>query len=258
MRTIGFCLILLGAGLKAPPILDARQIRCSDCGRPLDQFQPSRPLSDNREICSVCVEQAVLRYTQLSDLYEEARRMMRRFYRLPLPEDVELHMVDDPNQLPGLEMESDGVFKRVGLFTTQKGDANIYDEAHPERAPRVVGHIYAVSGFLPEITFGVLAHEIGHSIAVGRRVHLDDLSFHEGFAEWLAWKLLIHAGPEYQPALAHFQRKNDFYRSALGKFQAYEAKNGTEATFRLVIPDYHLPSFSPEAQEAAERARAAR
>ena len=242
MRTIGFCLILLGAGLKAPPILDARQVRCSDCRRPLDQFQPSRPLSDNREICSVCVERAVLRYTQLSDLYEEARRLLYRFYRLPLPKDVDLHMVDDPNQLPGLEMESDGVFKRVGLFTTLKGDA----------------HIYAVSGFLPEITFGVLAHELGHALAVGRRVHLDDLSFHEGFAEWLAWKTLIHAGPAYQPALDHFQRKNEFYRSALARFQAHEEKYGTESVFRLVLPDYRLPSFSPEAEEAAEKARTAR
>jgi hypothetical protein len=92
-------------------------------------------------------------------------------------------------------------------------------------------YIYVLYGLREKDLISVLAHEIGHAWQAENGPQNASLEDQEGFAQWVAYKALIHFGyPEFAKLL---EEGDSVYSKGLNKMLKLEINGGTPAVFKL-------------------------
>ena len=157
----------------------ATRPRCDACSAPVaDQHWQ---LHDGRVLCASCHATAVFDPAEARQLYDETVAAVVAQLGLRLRVGVEFRLVDAPTLAQVRAGASDGAVpdeKTLGLY---------------QRQGRLRA-IYLLYG-LPKLLFRtVVAHEYAHAWQGEACPLLDDDRLREGFAEWVAYRHLLHLG----------------------------------------------------------------
>jgi hypothetical protein len=93
--------------------------------------------------------------------------------------------------------------------------------------------IYIERGLPRATLIGTLAHEYAHAWQADHAPQKQDLLKREGFAEWLAYRILVALGHTREAARA--TRREDDYGRGLRYFIALEQQSGRHAVFQEVV-----------------------
>lgn len=193
--------------------------RCDLCRIPLDNQGRIFAGRDGAVYrCATCFSSAVTTAAQAERLYHEIRTLLERelaleiavLPKLHLAERatlVELHQQDsvptDPNTPLGPEPQH-----LLGFFRRINDDWNIYIEQ-----------------LLPQTLFqAVVAHELAHAWQSTHASQTQSLKLIEGFAEWVAYRVLLTLGQQREAA--RLTRRSDLYGDGLQHFIALEHQHG--------------------------------
>lgn len=156
----------------------AERPRCDGCGAPVGE-QHWR-LHDGRVLCARCHATAVYSPERALALFEQTVGQVEARLRLRLRVGVAFRMVDAPTLA---RLRASG-----GADNPDEKILGLYHRDGPLRV------IYALYG-LPLLTFRtVVAHEYAHAWQGENCPLLEDDALREGFAEWVAYQLLLHLG----------------------------------------------------------------
>ncbi|MGI8586836.1 MAG: protein DA1 [Chloroflexia bacterium] len=190
---------------------------CNACGHPVGEVSYRR--ADGRVFCESCHATAVYDPTEAVRLYERVKATAAGALGLTLNVGAVLHMVNREqitalrNSTPGAGPMPDGGEEGadlVGLFV------------HGSR----LRSIYVEYG-LPRIFFcEVLAHEYAHAWQAENAPLLSDPELREGFAEWVAYKVVESWGCRLR--LERFRGRQDVYGAGLRRLLTWEAAEGVD------------------------------
>ncbi|MFC1878907.1 LIM domain-containing protein [Chloroflexota bacterium] len=190
---------------------------CDVCGAPLtDQHWK---LSDGRVSCAFCHATAIYAPAEGAVLYDEMKTSVAELFGLSLNVPTGLALVDR-NQLAEV------------ISQQQK---NMSDDAHNNILdPNMTLGLYARRGMrrgiyvqtgLPRMLFlQVAAHEFAHAWQGENCPLLRELLVHEGFAEWVAYRVLGRYG--YTHGQARMKARQDIYGQGLRWALEIETKQG--------------------------------
>jgi hypothetical protein len=186
--------------------------RCDTCGLPLGNMAYVRP--DGRRMCDRCHLTAVYDPPRAAALFTRVQESIHEALGLTLAVGTHFHLVNHDQLMQLVDrhaanpMESDARHRCFGLFLR-------------ENRLRV---IYVEYG-LPQIVFcEVAAHEWAHVWQGENCPALNDVRVREGFAEWVAYKVLEYWGCTRR--LAHFRQRTDLYGQGLQLMLRWEAATG--------------------------------
>lgn len=190
--------------------------RCGVCGGAVGRG--GYQLHDGRFICAQCHETAVYDAGKATNLYKRVVAIMEQQLDIGLNIVPALSVVDRNQMLALLEQtEADDVGRpdRVfGLF---------FRQGH-KRA------IYVESGLPQILMIQVMAHEYAHAWQGENCPLLRDPLIHEGFAEWVAYRVLMALGAVKKAAL--MEQRADLYGQGLQLMLALEHQEGPVAVFQ--------------------------
>jgi len=184
---------------------------CDVCGAPLtdERWQ----LSDGRLSCAHCHATAVYSPSDAVVLYEEMKSVVAQSLGLTLNIPTGLGLVD-----------------RNQLAEIIRQQSNGQEALDPERTLGVYARrgirrgIYVQSGLPRLLLLQITAHEYAHAWQGENTPLLREPIVHEGFAEWVAFKVMGHYGLARQQA--HMQARPDIYGQGLKWALDVEAKQG--------------------------------
>lgn len=183
--------------------------RCDVCGSPLDHSH--QILSDGRHICTACHNTAIYGQDQAQQVYEQVRQIILNELALSLNVPTGLILV-------GRDQLSQ-VFSEMGYPT---GDLTqtlgVYTRQGRKRG------IYVQSGLPRHLLMQVIAHEWAHAWQMENAPLLKDPVVKEGFAEWVAYKVLNTIGAK--AAKEQMMRRQDAYGVGLQRAIAVEDVSG--------------------------------
>jgi hypothetical protein len=199
--------------------------RCDICGGLVGQG--GYRLHDGRHICADCHATAIYDSARAGELYGRAMDVMARELGLQLSLPPSLHLVDRDQML---------------ALLTQSRDE---DTSHPElvfglfvRRGRKRA-IYVEYGLPQILMIEVLAHELAHAWQGENCPLLRDALVREGFAEWVAYRVLIALGAVKKAAL--MEQRADLYGQGLRLMLAQEKQFGPANVLRIcresALPD---------------------
>ena len=181
---------------------------CDVCGVPVGE--PAWQLADGRQICNRCHQTAVYRPERGQELFERTVGIIQRELGLTLNVPTEFALVDR-NQMEALLQEGNGEpgdGKTLGLFARQGRQRGMYVE-------------YG----LPQILLiQVIAHEYAHAWQGENCPLLRDLEVKEGFAEWVAYKVLQALGAAKKMKV--MEERKGLYGDGLRRLLAVEQARG--------------------------------
>ena len=185
-------------------------LRCDVCGLPLGANHVRLP--DGRHTCARCHQTAVYDPAQASVLFERVAHAVTGQLGLRLNVGTDFALVDSQHLHRLAEEASpavrDNVDRVVGLFIRQ-------------------GHkrvMYVLSG-LPQILLTqTIAHEWAHAWQGENCPLLESPQVREGFAEWVAYKMLQAMGAVKKLAL--LERQDGFYGAGLRQMLELERRDG--------------------------------
>jgi hypothetical protein len=208
--------------------------RCDLCDAPV--AEGSAPLSDGQWRCALCASDLVLGDEAVRAVYAQANSLFARVVggdlratpRLLVLSRREMSQVrrryDRPDRGANGSNGSHGangskpdpgasplVHHVLGYFVRSGGSSTIYVE---RGLPRVV-------------LLGTLAHELGHAWQAENVPAVRDALLCEGFAEWVAHRVLVAAGQQLSAARA--TRRDDLYGRGLRHFLGVERRHGRAA-----------------------------
>jgi len=191
------------------------QPRCDVCGGVAGPG--SRQLHDGRHICADCHATAVYDDAKAGELYGRVLEIMARDLGLQLSIRPALSLVDRDQMLALLAQTKDEDTDRpelvFGLFVRHGRKRAVYVEFG-----------------LPQILMTqVLAHELAHAWQGENCPLLRDPLFREGFAEWVAYRVLLALGAVKKVAL--MEGRTDLYGQGLQAMLGLERAGGTEAVY---------------------------
>lgn len=201
---------------------DCHQTRqpCSVCGAPLTDH--SWKLSDGRISCAYCHATAIYDPQVAAQIFSALRKLIQRDLGLILNIPTGLALVDR-NQLAE-------IIRKQALSQSDKADQILPD-------PQVTLGIYARRGLqrgiyvqngLPHtLLIQVAAHEFAHAWQGENCPLLRDPLIREGFAEWVAYRMLGAYGFTAQQKL--MRSRNDLYGKGLIWALDLEENSGTQA-----------------------------
>jgi hypothetical protein len=195
---------------------------CHACGRPVGEISYQRP--DGRVFCDRCHATAIYDPVLAEALYARVQETARRALGMELNVGAQLHLASreqivalrnaGPGGLPP-ETDNPGA-DYVGLFLYQWRLRAIYVE-------------YG----LPQIFFcEVLAHEYAHVWQAEHAPLLTDPELREGFAEWVAYKVVESWGCGKR--LERFRQRQDLYGAGLRRMLAWEAATGVAGVLERI------------------------
>lgn len=195
----------------------ATRQRCDVCGVPLDA--QAQHLPDGRAICSTCQQTAIIDAGQASQLFHQTTGLIDSRLALGLRIGVRFVVTDRPGlraQLhkikPDQLHEADQV---LGIYVRDGRRRTIY-----------------VENGLPRILFvQVVAHEWTHAWQAENCPLARDVLIVEGFAEWLAYKVLQAMGASKKMAL--MTERTDLYGEGLRLMLARETRDGVTGVLQL-------------------------
>ena len=180
---------------------------CDICGAPRTDEQWL--LSDGRILCAHCHSTAIYAPAAASALYEEMKAIIVARLNLTLNIPTGLALVDQ-NQLSKV--------LQIGEQFEPRNTLGVYARRGMRRG------IYVQSG-LPHMLFlQVAAHEYAHAWQGENCPVLKDVLVHEGFAEWVAYKVIGFYG--YSKGQERMYRREDIYGRGLKWSLDIEAGQG--------------------------------
>jgi len=234
-RTRPFCLAcgqpiagsFLEIGGQAPFCLTCYQTRphCDVCGVPVGE--PHWILADGRRTCNQCHQTAVYSPQQAQQVFDWTCGVIRDRLGLSLNVPTGFAVVDR-NQLrevmseapdaPGLDPH-----KTLGFFVRRGKQRSMYVE----------------SGLPQSLLIQVIAHEFAHAWQGENCPLLSDPLVREGFAEWVAYKVL--QAMEATEKMALMQKRQDVYGQGLRHVMEIEATRGVSGVldYCQAAPETH-------------------
>ena len=194
--------------------------RCDTCARPVAALYWT--LRHGRKLCDRCQSTSVTQPAHSHALYKRVRADLVRILGIRLGEPCQLKVAGRRQMLQLIDkstlytLDADSRARCFGLFLREGRHRAIFVE-------------YG----LPQIVLlEVIAHEYAHAWQSERCP--PDLSpeIQEGFAEWVAFKLLQHWGCRHRTA--RMLRRDDVYGRGLQMMLRWEMEGGTSAVFRQV------------------------
>lgn len=184
---------------------------CDVCRAPLGDEHWT--LSDGRLFCSHCYETGVFKPEEARDLYEESKKVVFQTMGLELTIPTALVLVDRDQLTEVIFKQSNGskildIEKTMGIYARRGMKRGIY-----------------VQTGLPRLLFlQVASHEFAHAWQGENCPLLRDARLHEGFAEWVAYRVLGHYG--YKDQMTHMKSRDDIYGQGLQWVLDLESKVG--------------------------------
>lgn len=201
-----------------------RRPRCDLCAAPVPNG--AAPLAGGQWRCALCALDVVSDLAEVRALFAQATAALVGLVGAPLRETPRLEVVSRR------EMgEVRGRYERSAR------------DAKPETAGHhVLGYcvhrggsstIYVEQALPRTMLLGTLAHELGHAWQAERNPDLREPLLSEGFAEWVAHRVLVSAG--YQTAAARATRRDDIYGRGLRHFLDLERDHGRAAVLAAIL-----------------------
>jgi hypothetical protein len=184
---------------------------CEVCGAPLGEERWL--LSDGRVFCERCHASGIFQPQQAQVIYEESKNVIAHTLGLELNIPTALVLVDRNQLTEVIQKQSNGsnsleVEKTMGIYARQGMKRGIY-----------------VQTGLPRLLFlQVASHEYAHAWQGENCPLLRDPLLHEGFAEWVAYRVLGHYG--YKTQMDRMQAREDIYGQGLQFVLDLELKFG--------------------------------
>jgi hypothetical protein len=195
---------------------------CHACSRPVGALSYRR--EDGRVLCDVCHVSAVYDPAEAGALYARVRETAARVLDMHLGVGATLRLAGRA-EIAGLRGAESGA-------PVAPGDASgadyvgLFVYSWRRRA------IYIEYG-LPRIFFcEVLAHEFAHAWQAECAPLLTDPELREGFAEWVAYKVVQSWGCRLR--LERFRERQDIYGSGLRRLLGWEATEGAAGVMRRI------------------------
>ncbi|HEU5348532.1 MAG TPA: hypothetical protein VFU63_07955 [Ktedonobacterales bacterium] len=188
--------------------------RCDLCRAPV--AEGAQPLADGQYRCALCLSQIVRDDGIVRAVYDDAVAQLTQVLGGQLDTVPQLQVVsrrkmgEIRRRYEHHSSEPAGAASHhvLGYFVQVHGLSSVYVEA-----------------FLPrELLLGTLAHELAHAWQTEQSLHLKDAMLREGFAEWVAYRVLVARG---LPLLAErATRRDDIYGRGLRHFLNIENRFG--------------------------------
>lgn len=192
---------------------------CDVCTAPLTNEKWR--LSDGRVMCANCHATAIYAKDAATALFEEMKTIVSRDLGFSLNVPTGLALVDR-NQLAGVIQHQQEVAQAGGSGT---------NELDPQRTLGLYARrgmrrgIYVQTG-LPRMLFlQVAAHEFAHAWQGENCPLLRNVIAHEGFAEWVAYRVLGYYG--YKSGKERMLAREDVYGQGLDWALKLESEQGT-------------------------------
>lgn len=200
--------------------------RCDTCDRPVGSHYWTRP--DGRKLCDRCQSTAVTDPNVAYSLWRRVRATLAKNLGMTLGEPCQLRLVSR-NQLASMiersslhHLDADSRGRCFGLFMQQGHHKAIFIE-------------YG----LPQIVLlEVMAHEFAHAWQSEQTSLETPLELQEGFAEWVAYKLLSGWGCSRRSD--RMLRRDDLYGRGLKLVLAWEREGGKAEVFRRIRSVRHI------------------
>jgi hypothetical protein len=195
--------------------------RCDICRVPLDdqgKVFPGRDVDTYR--CASCLRSAVARTEEAERLYRETSALLQRELQLAIPVLPKLRIVERAvlgnlnHQTSTLESTDTPLGPEhqhlLGFFQRVNEDRTIFIER-----------------LLPQALFqAVAAHELAHAWQSFYAPSTQSAKIVEGFAEWVAYRVLLALGQQRDAARLTRRSDNDIYGAGLQYFIALERQSG--------------------------------
>lgn len=196
--------------------------RCDICRAPVPRSAVVLP--DGQYRCALCATEMVLDESEARALYDEALRLAER------TADVR------PRVVPALVVVGRRQMGEVRRRFPHTAEPDGSDGQHGPHVQHVLGFfvregratsIYVELGLPRPLLLGTLAHELAHAWQVEVAPGVSDPLLREGFAEWVAHRVLVAGG--HRPVAARATRRDDLYGRGLRHFLAIERASGARA-----------------------------
>jgi hypothetical protein len=200
--------------------------RCDLCSAPV--AEGATPVADGQWRCALCASDLALGEEAVLAVYRQATDAFARVVGSRLGETPRLEVVS--------RREMGALRRRYGRATGAASGSRPDAGSH-----HVLGYFVSSNGksaiyverALPRpVLLGTLAHELGHAWQAERAPGLRDLLLCEGFAEWVAHRVLVGAG--LQVAAARATRRDDVYGRGLRHFLDLERAHGRAAVLAAI------------------------
>jgi len=202
--------------------------KCDVCGAPLtDQYWK---LSDNRLTCGYCYKTAVYDPRDASMIYEELKSIINEYLGLQLNIPTSMALVDR-NQL------ADIINKQSQLQTNSNGNGN--EHLDPQKTLGIYTRrgirrgIYIQTGLPRTLLIQIAAHEFAHAWQAENCPLISEQLLHEGFAEWVSYRILGYYG--YTQQQNQMIQRTDIYGRGLNWALQVEAQSGIEGVINTCL-----------------------
>jgi hypothetical protein len=195
---------------------------CHICGAPLGPDGQQLPGGQYR--CGDCARTMVLDNQMVQALYhmviQQANAIFDRAIR-----DIPALRIVDPAELAVVRRRHGSLTPTIGL--TRLHILGFFEQQGQART------IYIERGLPRATLIGTLAHEFAHAWQADYAPPGQDMLWREGFAEWLAHRVLVAQG--YVREAARATRREDEYGRGLRYFIALEQRSGRQGVFAEAI-----------------------
>lgn len=207
-----------GAGRYCKDCYNQRN-HCNVCGAPLTDEHWL--LSDKRVSCGYCHTTAVYNPNEATALYEEMKNLIKQNFGLQLNIPTGLALVDRKQLANIILKQSQAQPNRHGVEDLDpEKTLGVYTRRGMKRG------IYIQTGLPRTILLQIAAHEFAHAWQGENCPVLREELVHEGFAEWVAYKVLGLYG--YKQQQSQMTQRNDIYGKGLNWALAIDSKYGVE------------------------------
>ncbi|MBI3924507.1 MAG: hypothetical protein HY319_03120 [Armatimonadetes bacterium] len=227
-------------GERETPVCDTcmeKYPHCWVCGEPVPPKR-GRHLKDGRYLCNIDRKTAIFSPHAAGRLFDQARREVVRSLgpALVAPVGVEKVLLVDTEGMAraAADMEHEGK-SPSGLTRIKVSESGGKRRHHPPT-------VFLLSGMPREEFLTVAAHEYGH--VWHSQAHPD--YFHcsrrlrEGFAEWVAYKVLVKMGREGQLKKLLSGKSDSDYSEGLRRVLALEKSVGAPGVLKYVVRNNDL------------------
>lgn len=203
---------------------------CSSCGVPIGDGGWELP--DGRLSCDACNADAIHKVEEAERILKEVERTLARELDMRVRTPYEFKLVKREN--PDLQIFSPVKNNELGLFVVKNGDF----------------HIYILGGLPRGLFYETAAHELAHAWQAENSARNQTQLIREGFAQWVASKILIHY--KFPNTLAALNRRDDVYGRGYRHFLNLETRHGRDKLFEIARMEDIQSTASPRTSLTAE------
>lgn len=182
--------------------------RCHSCDLPVGRRGTT---AGGRALCANCNATAVVDAAEATRIYRAAETVIREQLGLALKVPTGMTLVEQD--------ELTAVLRDMGEEVGDDKTLGVYTRRGRRRG------IYAVSGLPQLLLLQVAAHELAHAWQMETAPLLRDPLLREGFAEWVAYRVLLAVGES--EAAERIVSRNDIYGQGARLLIDIERQQGT-------------------------------